>query len=160
MVTFEVTPATMTLPAGTYLFSLKSVEPDTEPSKYSDKPRNKWTFVVEDVIDLDDDTDVDTEDLVGREIFQWKNQSMAPNSTQYAWLCGMLGKKSIEKGEKVDSNSLVGKTYRVIWGDKPYQIQSTGESGVSTTIIKITPNKTAKPKATRPAVEPDEDEDF
>jgi hypothetical protein len=156
MVTFQVT-GDEKLPEGEYLFKLKSVAPDTEPSKFDNgKPRNKWIFEVAKVVSLDDENEDET-GLVGQDVWQWTTDSMKANSTQYAWLCGMTGRKSIDKSDVIDSNDLIGQLFKVTWGNKHYTIQQTGESGTKVTILTIKPHK---PKATRPAVEPDEDEDF
>ncbi len=140
MVTFEVTNDAK-LPAGEYLFRLMDVGLDTEPSQFGNgKPRMKWIFRVESVLELDDENE-DDRGLVGTDVWQWTTNSMRANSTQYAWIVGMMGKKSIEKGQKVDSQTLVDQVYKVTWGDKHYTIQQTGESGTKTTILTIKPHR-------------------
>lgn len=161
MVVFEVGSEQGTIPSGRYLFTLKSVEPDTTPSQFGNKARNKWVFEIADILELDEE-DADDAGLVGREVWQWATHSMRPNSTQYAWISGMMfNGKPVPKDARVDSQELVGQSFKVEWGSKPYSIQATGEAGTKDTIIKIRPNKTEPSRrAPRATVEREDDEDF
>lgn len=143
---------------GEYIWTLKAITDEGASRFDSSKSRLKFTFNVDEVIQVDEfpddvaeDEEAEFEDgLVGNEHWEWVNNTMGANSTLRSWLQGMLG-RTITKDDSLSPEQFVGKAYKVQFGWSSYNIQQSGESGTKLTILTIKPNKA---KRERPAKEP------
>ena len=180
-ITFEVPTSdsgTFSKPApGEYIWLLKSIEQaDETNSQYKrDKPRVRFVFEITAVEEIDtypEGIDADDDDacaeyeesLVGQEQWEFCTLTMGPNSTLREWVQGMLG-RTVEKGEKFDPSHFVGKSYKVQYGDRTYNIKGDGgtETVVKRTIKVIKPLKVKrdrKPRAHEENLAPWEREDL
>lgn len=145
------TESAQRLPAGEYIMTLADIE-EAEPSSFNPSvQRLKFIFTVKEVAAIDtypDDVDEDNTDaldafdesLVGKDHWEWTNNTMGANSTLRSWLTGMLG-RTIEKNDNLAPDQFTGKDYKVTLGIKNYVIQQTGQAGEKFTILTIKPYK-------------------
>lgn len=142
-------------PEGLWIFRLASMEDGIIGNpEYGDKPRVKWVFEIERVIDANENEptrDIPNpkpiEDWIGEEFWGWSSKTMAKGATMRAWAEALLGRE-IPEGEQLKASDLIGKRGKATVG--------RGKTGRQK-ITSLLPAK-SKPKAA-PEPEPETDED-
>lgn len=122
------------IPAGLYLARLKAIE-EIE-SRYNEGQTDlKWIFVVERVIDSNDD---DAEKAVGEEIWGYSSKGASLKHKARLWAEAIRG-RAYDEGETIRSDELIGKLVKIS------MVEHTRQDGTTTTKVgALTTHKTKR----------------
>lgn len=145
------------VPPGLYVFRLKEMEGGIPGNpEFGDKPRVRWVFTIEDVIDADDD---EADEFIGQEFWAFTSETMGKKATMRAWVEALIG-RTVTEDDEITSDDLIGQRARCTVSHYEKMNGSQGHKITSMLRHKANKKRRRKPVEDDLDLEPDDDDEF